>query len=146
MATARLGFELCALTTIPERADVGDGSGGERGTSETPPEPLRRREGRRGATNRLEDYYRWLRFITVEDYYRCEGEVRGGERGTSETPDLPVTVSKLMTCERKYAFEPCCMLFASLIRRLLCIIPCRRHFVLYHEGEFFIRPHIFSCT
>ena len=31
---------------------------------------------------------------------------------------LPITVSKLMTCERKYAFEPCCMLFASLIRGL----------------------------
>ena len=43
MATAKLGFELCALTTIPERADVGDGPGGERGTSETLPKPFRRR-------------------------------------------------------------------------------------------------------
>ena len=51
----------------------------------------------------------------------CEGEVRGGERGTSETPDLPRNLSRLMTCERKYAFAPCRMLFASLIRRLLRI-------------------------
>ena len=28
MATEKLGFEICALTTIPERADVGDGSVG----------------------------------------------------------------------------------------------------------------------
>ena len=41
MATVKLGFEISALTTIPERADVGDGSGGEQGTSETPPKPLR---------------------------------------------------------------------------------------------------------
>ena len=27
MAAANLGFEIYALTTIPERADVGDGSG-----------------------------------------------------------------------------------------------------------------------
>ena len=27
MAAAKLGFEIYALTTIPERADVGDGSG-----------------------------------------------------------------------------------------------------------------------
>ena len=47
MAAAKLGFEIYVLTTIPERADVGDGSGGERGTSETPPKPLRRREGHR---------------------------------------------------------------------------------------------------
>ena len=66
MAATKLGFEIYALTTVPERADVGDAS--------------------------------------------------GGERGTSETPDLPVTVSKPMTCERMYAFEPCCMLFASLLR------------------------------
>ena len=38
MAKAKLGLEIYTLTTIPERADVGDGSGGERGTSETPPE------------------------------------------------------------------------------------------------------------
>ena len=54
MATAKLGFEIYAFATIPERADVWDGP--------------------------------------------------GGERGTSETPDLPGTVSKLMTCERKYAW------------------------------------------
>ena len=87
MATSKLGFDIYALTTIPERADVGDGS--------------------------------------------------GGKRGTSETPDLPVTVSKLMTCERKHAFEPCYMLFASLIRGLLCINRCRRHFILYHGVEMF---------
>ena len=51
-----------------------------------------------------------------------------------------ITVSKLMTCERKYAFEPCCKLFASLIRGLLCIIRCRRHFVFYHGVEIFWRP------
>ena len=28
IAAAKLGFEIYALTTIPERADVGDGSGG----------------------------------------------------------------------------------------------------------------------
>ena len=93
MAKAKLGLEIYALTTIPERADVGDGS--------------------------------------------------GGERGTSETPDFPVTVSKLMTCERKYAFEPCCMLFASLIRGLLCIIRCRRHFVFCHGVGLFKRPAFF---
>ena len=58
MATAKLGFEIYAITTIPERADVGDGSGGEQGTSETPPEPLRRREGHRTAFKGLEGYYR----------------------------------------------------------------------------------------
>ena len=94
MAVAKLGFEIYALTTIPER-----------GTSETPPKPLRRREGHRAAFNGLEGY--------------CREHVKGKSEGASETPDLPVTVSKLMTCERKYAFEPCCMLFASLIRRLL---------------------------
>ena len=40
MAMAISGLEICALTTIPERADVGDGSGGKRGTSETLPKPL----------------------------------------------------------------------------------------------------------
>ena len=58
MAAAKLEFEIYSLTTIPERADVGDGSGGERGTSETPPKPLRRREGHRAAFNGLEGYYR----------------------------------------------------------------------------------------
>ena len=57
MAKAKLGLEIYTLTTIPERADVGDGSGGERGTSETPPKPLRRREGHRAAFNGLEGYY-----------------------------------------------------------------------------------------
>ena len=73
MATAKLGFEICALTTIPERADVGDGS----------PKPLRRREGYRAAFNGLEGYYR--------------EHVKEKSEGASETPDLPVTVSKLMT-------------------------------------------------
>ena len=90
MATARLGLEIWALTSIPERADVGDGS--------------------------------------------------RGERGTSETLDLPVTVSRLMTSERKYAFEPYCVLFASLIRRLLRNMLCCRHFVLYQGVAFFIKP------
>ena len=102
MVAAISELEICTLTTIPERADVGDGSGGERGTSETPPKPLRRREGHQAAINGFEGYYR--------------EHVKGKSEGTSETPDLLVTVSKLMTCERKYAFEPCCMLFASLIR------------------------------
>ena len=53
-AAAKLGFEIYALTTIPERADMGDGSGGEQGTSETPSKPLRRREGHRAAFNGLE--------------------------------------------------------------------------------------------
>ena len=119
MAAAKLGFEIYALTTIPERVDVGDASGGERGASETPPKPVRRREGHRAAFNGLEGYYR--------------ERVKGKSEGASETPDFPVTVSKLMTCERKYAFEPCCMLFASLIRGLLCIIRSHRHFVFYHE-------------
>ena len=96
MVKAKLGLEIYALTTIPVRADVGDGS--------------------------------------------------GGERGTSETPDLPVTVSKLITCVRKYAFEPCCVLFASLIQGLLCIIRCRRHFDFYHEVGKFKRPKTISLT
>ena len=58
MVRAKLGFKIYALTTIPERADAGDGSGGERGTSESPPKPLRRREGHRAAFNGLEGYYR----------------------------------------------------------------------------------------
>ena len=57
MAAAKLGFEIYAVTTIPERADVGDESEGERRTSETPPKPLRRREGHRAAFNGLESYY-----------------------------------------------------------------------------------------
>ena len=57
-ATARLEFKLFALTKIPERGDVGDGPGAERGTSKTPPKPLRRREGCRAAINGLEGYYR----------------------------------------------------------------------------------------
>ena len=40
MGTEKLGFKIYALTTVPERADVGDGSGGERGTSETLPNPF----------------------------------------------------------------------------------------------------------
>ena len=58
MAAAKLGFEIYALITIAERADVGDASGGERGTSETQPKALRRRAGHRAAFNRLEGYYR----------------------------------------------------------------------------------------
>ena len=58
MATAILGFEICALTTVPKRVDVGDGSGDERGTSETPSKPLRRREDHGAAINGLEGYYR----------------------------------------------------------------------------------------
>ena len=46
-----------APKTIPERADLGDRPGGERGTSETPFKPLRRREGHRIAFNGLEGYY-----------------------------------------------------------------------------------------
>ena len=56
MATAKLGFEICPLATIPERADVRDGSGGKRETSDTPPKPLWRREGHRAAINGLEGY------------------------------------------------------------------------------------------
>ena len=99
---------------------------GRVGTSETPPEPLPRREGHRAAFNGLEGYY-------------CL-HVKGKSRGMSETPHLPVTVSKLMTCERKYAFEPCCMLFASLLRGLLRIIRCRSHFVFYQGVGLFKRP------
>ena len=58
MAAAKLGFEIYALTTIPEQADVGDGSGGERGTSETPPKPFRRMAGYQTAFNGLKSYYR----------------------------------------------------------------------------------------
>ena len=58
IATERSVFGLCALTTIPERTNVGDGPGGEQGTSVTPPKPLRRREGHRAANNGLEGYYR----------------------------------------------------------------------------------------
>ena len=58
IAAAKLGFEIYAFTTIPERADVGDGSWGERGTSETPLKPLRRREGHRTAINGLKGFYR----------------------------------------------------------------------------------------
>ena len=36
MAAARLGFELSVLTTISERADVGDGPGGEQDPAQTP--------------------------------------------------------------------------------------------------------------
>ena len=54
---ARQEFELSVLTAIPERADVGDVTESERGTSETPPKPLRRREGHRAAINGLKDYY-----------------------------------------------------------------------------------------
>ena len=46
MATAKLGFEIYALKTIPERADVGAG----------PPKPLRRMEGHRAAFNGFEGY------------------------------------------------------------------------------------------
>ena len=58
MVSARLAFEVCPLATIPERTDVGDGPTGERGTSETPPKPLRQREGHQAAINGLEGYYR----------------------------------------------------------------------------------------
>ena len=146
MAAAKLGFEIYALTTIPERADVGDGPGRERGKSETPPKSLRRREGQREVISGLKGY--------------CREHVKGKSKGASEERARPrpnpfgegrateqllmgsrvITVSKLMTCERKYAFEPCCMLFASLIRGLLCIIRCRRHFVFYHGVGLFKRP------
>ena len=72
MAAAKLGFEIYALPTIPERADVGDGSGGERGTSETPPKPLRRREGHRAAINGLEGYYRER--VKGKSETACEGK------------------------------------------------------------------------
>ena len=36
MAAAKLGFEIYAFTTIPERADVGDGSEGEQDPAQTP--------------------------------------------------------------------------------------------------------------
>ena len=65
MVTTNLGLEIYALTTIPERADVGDWSGGERGTSETPPKPLRRRVGHRGAFSGLEGYYRDQSYLTL---------------------------------------------------------------------------------
>ena len=77
MATAKLGFEIYALATIPVRSDVGDGSGGERGTSETPPKPLRRREGHRAAFNGLEGYYR--------------EHVKGKSEGVSEERARPRT-------------------------------------------------------
>ena len=54
MAAAKLGFEIYALTTIPERADVGDGSEDER------PRPNLFGEGR--ATGQL---LMGLRVITV---------------------------------------------------------------------------------
>ena len=74
MAAAKLGFEIHALTTtIPERADVGYG----RGTSETPPKPLRRREGHRAA------------FIGPEGYYR--EHVKGKSEGASEERARPRT-------------------------------------------------------
>ena len=57
MAAAKLRLEIYALTTIPERADVGDGSGGERDHAQTV-KPLWRREGHRAAFNGLEGYYR----------------------------------------------------------------------------------------
>ena len=46
-----------APTIIPERADVGDGPGGARGTNETPLKLLRRREDHRAAFNGFEGYY-----------------------------------------------------------------------------------------
>ena len=98
------------------------------GASKTPPKPLRQREGHLAAFNGLEGYYR--------------EHVRGKSEGLSETPDFPVTVSKLITCERNYVFEPCCMLFALLIRGLLCIIRCCRHFVFYHGVGMFKGPEI----
>ena len=55
IAMARLGFELCASTTIPDWADV---PGDERGTNETSPKPLRWREVHRAAIIGLEGYYR----------------------------------------------------------------------------------------
>ena len=58
IAMAKLGFEICALTTIPKRADVGGGSVGEQETIETLPIPLWRREGHWAAFNGLEGYYR----------------------------------------------------------------------------------------
>ena len=58
MATVKLGFEIHALTAIPERADVRDESGGERGTIENPPKPLQPREGHRAVFNGLDGYYR----------------------------------------------------------------------------------------
>ena len=57
MAAAKLGLEIYALTTIPERAEMGDGSGGERGTSETPPEPPCQMECGQAAFTALECYY-----------------------------------------------------------------------------------------
>ena len=59
MATAKLVFEIYALTPIPEQADVGDGSGDKQGTSETPPKPLRQMEGYQAAFTALEGFYRW---------------------------------------------------------------------------------------
>ena len=77
MAAAKLGFEIYALTTIPERADVAEGPAGERGTSETPPNPLRRREGHRAAFNGLEGCYR--------------EHVKGKSEGASEERARPRT-------------------------------------------------------
>ena len=49
MATAILGFELCSLTTIPERTDVGVGQGGSEEQARRRPNPFA--EGR--ATGQL---------------------------------------------------------------------------------------------
>ena len=77
MAAAKLGFEIYALTTIPERAYGGDESGGERGTSSPPPKPIRRREGHQAAFNGLEGYYR--------------EHVKGKSEGASEERARPCT-------------------------------------------------------
>ena len=77
MVAAKLGFEIYALTTIPERANVGDWSGGEQGTSETPPKPLRQREGLRAAFNGLEGYYR--------EHVKGKSEGASAERARPQT-------------------------------------------------------------
>ena len=40
MAKAKLGLEIYALTTIPERADVGDGSGASEERARPRPNPF----------------------------------------------------------------------------------------------------------
>ena len=66
MATAKLGFEIYALSTILERADVGDGSGGEREPAQIP-----------SAKGGPPGSFQWARGLLP---LACERKVREGER------------------------------------------------------------------
>ena len=119
MATARLGFEICTLTTTPERADVGDG-----------PNPVG--DGR--ATGQL---LMGSKVITVS---MCKGSPRGRARNERD-PRLTRNRFKTNDLWKEVRLKLNLAVWYSHRSSGDCyVISCRRHYVLCHGVEFFKRP------